>query len=141
GGGVEDEIVEVQPGEIAAPGRDRLALEDLERLHPRVGHPGRIALDLRKLADDLARNTLRGDEFALVGLYDRTRRRNASDICGGHKLLCVILCSVVAIVALGVPARGIFDQIARPRARVTIKSWIPGAPISDPAPYLGQLPS
>src|SRR5205823_450919 len=69
-GGIEDEIVEVQPGEVDAPRRHRLALEDLERLHALLRHPVRLALYLRELCHDLARDALARAQLSLLVLDD-----------------------------------------------------------------------
>src|SRR5258708_17229937 len=45
-GRVEHEVVEVQPRQVDAPGRDRLSLEDLERLEPLLRHPLPLRPDL-----------------------------------------------------------------------------------------------
>ena len=47
------DVVEVQLGEVAAPGRRRLLAEDLERLEPELAHPVRLVLHLGDLVDDL----------------------------------------------------------------------------------------
>ena len=52
------DVVEVELGEVAAPGRRRLLPEDLQGLEAEVAHPLRLVLHLRDLADDLARQSL-----------------------------------------------------------------------------------
>src|SRR5207249_30731 len=84
GRGVEHEIVEVQAGQVHAPGGDGLALEDLERLEALLQHPVRLALDLRHLLHDLARDALLGDELTLLVLMDRAGLLDSSLVSAGH---------------------------------------------------------
>ena len=76
GGGrrVEHELVEVQPAQVRAPRRGRLAFEDLQRLEPFLGHPVGLALDLRQLSDDLARDALAREQLSLLVLDDRAEQ-------------------------------------------------------------------
>ena len=48
------DVVVVQLGQLAAPGRVRLRPEDLQGLEPDVAHPVRLGLHLRDLLDGLA---------------------------------------------------------------------------------------
>ena len=88
---VEHELVEVQPREVDTPRRDRLALEDLQRAQPFLGHPVGLALDLRQLGDDLARDARAGAQLALLVLDDRALLGDFRAVDCGH--LGVSYCS------------------------------------------------
>src|SRR5258708_674469 len=90
-GRVEHEVVEVQPRQVDAPGRDRLALADLERLEPLLGHPVGLGLDLRQLLDDLPGDARARAQLALVVFDDRAGLRDSRAICGGHDLPWILL--------------------------------------------------
>src|SRR5204862_5621971 len=81
---VEDEVVEVQPAEVDAPGRDGLALEDLVGLQPLGTHPVRLTLDLRELLDDLARDALACAQLTLVVLDDGAGLGDSGSVSGGQ---------------------------------------------------------
>src|SRR5690606_5583134 len=63
------DVVEVDLGEVTAPGRHRPLLEVLQRLEAVLQHPVRLALHPRHLADDLLAEPLLGlvDVVLLVG--------------------------------------------------------------------------
>ena len=84
GRAVEHQLVEVQVGQVDAPGGDGLALEDLEGLDAQVAHPLGLALDLGQLLDDLARDALLGDQLALLVLDDRAGLLDSGLVNSGH---------------------------------------------------------
>src|SRR5439155_529376 len=82
--GVEDQVVEVQTREVDAPGGDRLALEDLERFQALRAHPVGLALDLRELLDDFARDARARAQLTLIVLDDRAGLGDPRSVCGGQ---------------------------------------------------------
>ena len=78
---VVEDVLEVD-GDVAAPVGHRLGVEDLERLEPEVAHPGRLALHLRDLRDDVRIDAAAGledgrrvgAEVVLVDLADGVAR-------------------------------------------------------------------
>src|ERR1035441_7500936 len=63
---------------------DGLAFEDLKRLQPFLGHPVGLALDLRQLAHNLARDALASTQLTLLVLDDRAGLGDPGAICRGH---------------------------------------------------------
>jgi hypothetical protein len=58
--------------------------EDLVRLQPLLAQPVRLALELRHLLDDLARDAGAGTQLALVVLDDRAGLGDAGFVGCGH---------------------------------------------------------
>src|ERR671914_316753 len=84
GRGVEDQLGEIEVGQVDAPGGDRLALEDLEGLEPLVAHPVGLSLDLGELLDHLTGDALLGDELSLLVLLDGAGLRDTGLVSGCH---------------------------------------------------------
>ena len=81
---VQHQVVQVQAAQIGSPRRDWLAFEDLQRLQPFVGHPLGLALDLRELLHDLARDALAGAQLALLILDYRAGLVDLRAVNRGH---------------------------------------------------------
>ena len=62
------DVVEVDAGEVAAPGRHRARFEVVEGLEPKVPHPLGLVLVLGDRLDDLAREPALGLEEVILGI-------------------------------------------------------------------------
>ena len=64
---VVEDVLEIEVIEVTAPARQRLGLEDLQRLEPKLPHPVGLVLDRRDLFDDLDVEPLAAGEDVVVG--------------------------------------------------------------------------